>query len=55
MAVRLDAKKATGKKVTLEFALSDGKSTKDYAVTLENGVLNYRQVQDPARCEANAR
>jgi alkyl sulfatase BDS1-like metallo-beta-lactamase superfamily hydrolase len=41
MAVRLDAKKAAGKRVTLAFSLSANKTSKDYAVTLENGVLNY--------------
>lgn len=41
MAVRLDGKKAAGKKVVIAFSVNDGKATKDYTVTLENGVLNH--------------
>lgn len=41
MAIRLDGKKAAGKKFSIAFSVSDGKTTKDYTVTLENGVLNH--------------
>jgi alkyl sulfatase BDS1-like metallo-beta-lactamase superfamily hydrolase len=41
MAVRLDGKKASGKKLSIAFAVSDGKTSKDYLVSLENGVLNH--------------
>ncbi|HSC86507.1 MAG TPA: alkyl sulfatase dimerization domain-containing protein [Polyangiaceae bacterium] len=41
MAVRLDAKKAAGKTISLTFAVKDGKKTSEYAVRVENGVLTY--------------
>lgn len=41
MAVRLDGKKAAGKKLLIAFAITDGKVSKDFVVTLENGVLNH--------------
>ncbi|EBH9977155.1 MBL fold metallo-hydrolase [Salmonella enterica subsp. arizonae serovar 40:z36:-] len=44
MAVRLDSSKAAGKDISLNFNLSDGDNLN---LTLENSVLNYRQILQP--------
>lgn len=40
LAIRLDGQKAVGKTITINFTFPDTKQ--DYALTLKNGVLNYR-------------
>ncbi|MGB7159720.1 MAG: alkyl sulfatase dimerization domain-containing protein [Tepidisphaeraceae bacterium] len=40
MAIRLDGPRASGKQATINFTFTDTKE--DYALTLKNGVLNYR-------------
>jgi alkyl sulfatase BDS1-like metallo-beta-lactamase superfamily hydrolase len=41
LAIRLDGAKAAGKSITVNFTFTDIKE--DYALTLKNGVLNYRK------------
>jgi alkyl sulfatase BDS1-like metallo-beta-lactamase superfamily hydrolase len=52
LAVRVDATKAAGKNVTVALAMTDGKKTKDYTLTLKNSVLNF--VEGKARTPADA-
>ncbi len=41
VAIHVDGMKAAGKKISMNFSLTDTKE--DYSVTLENGVLNYHK------------
>jgi alkyl sulfatase BDS1-like metallo-beta-lactamase superfamily hydrolase len=41
LAVRLDAAKASGKKVSFALVIADGNKQQEFAITLENSVLSY--------------